>query len=82
MSCRPTSIIYFLLVLSPNGLDLQVRREKISERMKILERLVPGCDKVQFSSFVFLRKNNAIPSLHLGVIDISDSFHVVMNENR
>lgn len=24
----------------------QVRREKISERMKILQKLVPGCDKV------------------------------------
>ena len=51
-------------------MDLQVRREKISERMKILQRLVPGCDKVQFSSFVltlsFSGKNNAIPSLHLG----------------
>lgn len=33
----------------------QARREKISERMKILQDLVPGCDKVLFlywSSFV------------------------------
>lgn len=26
--------------------QFQVRREKISERMKILQQLVPGCDKV------------------------------------
>jgi len=25
---------------------IQVRREKISERMKKLQQLVPGCDKV------------------------------------
>lgn len=27
---------------------LQARREKISERMKILQDLVPGCNKVQY----------------------------------
>lgn len=32
----------------------QVRREKISERMKMLQRLVPGCDKVEPSSLSFL----------------------------
>jgi hypothetical protein len=29
----------------------QVRREKISERMKVLQQLVPGCDKVNDSLF-------------------------------
>lgn len=33
-----------ILMLQENG--FQVRREKISERMKVLQRLVPGCDKV------------------------------------
>jgi hypothetical protein len=28
-----------------------VRREKISERMKLLESLVPGCNKVRTHSF-------------------------------
>lgn len=28
------------------GNTLQVRREKISERMKFLQELVPGCNKV------------------------------------
>jgi hypothetical protein len=28
-----------------------VRREKISERMKILQQLVPGCDRVSLHSF-------------------------------
>jgi hypothetical protein len=28
--------------------SLQVRREKISERMKLLQDLVPGCSKVDF----------------------------------
>ena len=27
---------------------LQARREKISERMKVLQDLVPGCNKVHF----------------------------------
>jgi len=29
---------------------LQLRREKISERMKLLQDLVPGCSKVGLSS--------------------------------
>ena len=29
---------------------LQLRREKISERMKLLQDLVPGCSKVSFFS--------------------------------
>lgn len=29
----------------------QARREKISERMKILQDLVPGCNKVQYGFF-------------------------------
>ena len=39
--------------------ELQVRREKISERMKLLQDLVPGCNKViragplYFSGLVF-----------------------------
>jgi hypothetical protein len=28
---------------------LQARREKISERMKVLQDLVPGCNKVHFN---------------------------------
>lgn len=30
-----------------------MRREKISERMKLLQALVPGCDKVKKMFFVF-----------------------------
>jgi hypothetical protein len=30
--------------------SLQVRREKISERMKLLQDLVPGCSKVNIST--------------------------------
>lgn len=31
-----------------------MRREKISERMKLLQALVPGCDKVKFDSTIDL----------------------------
>lgn len=36
--------------------SLQVRREKISERMKFLQDLVPGCSKVasKFHYVIFL----------------------------
>jgi hypothetical protein len=40
----------FLSLLFPLSdlafLFLQVRRERISERMRMLQALVPGCDKV------------------------------------
>ena len=32
---------------------LQVRREKISERMKLLQDLVPGCSKVHYAKKMF-----------------------------
>lgn len=32
------------------GIFLQVRRERISERMRMLQALVPGCDKVNFAN--------------------------------
>jgi len=55
-----------LLMLQENG--FQVRREKISERMKVLQRLVPGCDKVgkvalhvtlacRTNNFIFVKSN-------------------------
>lgn len=39
--------------------ELKVRREKISERMKLLQDLVPGCNKVG---------NNIFINLFLGII--------------
>lgn len=36
----------FVNIYSINYSDMQARREKISERMKILQDLVPGCNKV------------------------------------
>lgn len=56
-------------MLQENG--FQVRREKISERMKVLQRLVPGCDKVgkvelhvtlacRTNNFIFLKSNTEI----------------------
>lgn len=33
---------------------LQARREKISERMKVLQDIVPGCNKVRYCTFSFL----------------------------
>jgi hypothetical protein len=35
--------------------DLQVRREKINERMKYLQDLVPGCSKVIRALLMFLQ---------------------------
>lgn len=36
----------YLLSLFGNVTFMQVRREKISERMKYLQDLVPGCNKI------------------------------------
>jgi hypothetical protein len=38
--------------------SLQLRREKISERMKLLQDLVPGCSKVGLSSTQKKEKGN------------------------
>jgi hypothetical protein len=40
---------------SENSFFLQLRREKISERMKLLQDLVPGCSKVSLSRGTKLR---------------------------
>lgn len=46
----PLNHLLFLIIVSRHSFDmcqcLQVRREKISERMKYLQDLVPGCSKV------------------------------------
>ncbi|XVF08624.1 hypothetical protein REPUB_Repub07fG0018800 [Reevesia pubescens] len=45
------------------GPSLQVRRERISERMKILQRLVPGCDKVTGKALMLDEIINYVQSL-------------------
>ena len=40
--CLSKAFFFFLLMCF-----FQVRREKISERMKMLQKLVPGCEKVE-----------------------------------
>lgn len=36
----------------------QARREKINARMKLLQELVPGCNKVQFTFKYVIINNN------------------------
>lgn len=43
--------------------DLQVRREKISERMKYLQDLVPGCSKVTGKAVMLDEIINYVQSL-------------------
>lgn len=38
-------IVSLINMYHHDHLDMQVRREKISERMKLLQDLVPGCSK-------------------------------------
>jgi len=46
--------IYGICIVGHIYYNLQVRREKISERMKFLQDLVPGCSKVgSFDGVVF-----------------------------
>ena len=42
---------------------LQVRRERISERMRMLQALVPGCDKVTGKALVLDEIINYVQSL-------------------
>lgn len=37
---------------------VQARREKISERMKILQDLVPGCNKVSVLTYLYTLTNS------------------------
>ncbi|XWS51484.1 hypothetical protein CRYUN_Cryun12cG0180300 [Craigia yunnanensis] len=46
-----------------NSAQSKVRREKISERMKILQRLVPGCDKVTGKALMLDEIINYVQSL-------------------
>ena len=69
--------------VSTNGFGFQVRREKISERMKMLQKLVPGCDKVeQISLFHFMAFNFSLVETFRVSFCISDSFMWVWFENR
>lgn len=62
--------------------DLQVRREKINERMKYLQDLVPGCSKVTGKAVMLdeiinyvqlLQRQVEILSMRLASVDHSDS---------
>ncbi|RWW20795.1 hypothetical protein BHE74_00004076 [Ensete ventricosum] len=60
----------------------QVRREKISERMKLLQDLVPGCNKV--SSLIFLidgaghlESSARLPPKRCKAIDFSPILHLI-----
>ena len=46
-SCNAPVCKHFLML----EMGFQVRREKISEKMKMLQGLVPGCDKVSYIVF-------------------------------
>ncbi|CAK7336805.1 unnamed protein product [Dovyalis caffra] len=50
-----------------HSLAERVRREKISERMKILQRLVPGCDKVTGKALMLDEIINYVQSLQIQV---------------
>nr|ACN21643.1 putative basic helix-loop-helix protein BHLH6 [Lotus japonicus] len=56
-------VIHFSLCLSISYLLLVARREKISERMKILQDLVPGCNKMIGKALVLDEIINYIQSL-------------------
>jgi hypothetical protein len=59
LSCVAESIIITMQhpVTTAMGVlhDLQVRREKINDRMKYLQDLVPGCSKVIRALLMFLQ---------------------------
>jgi len=54
----------------------QARREKISERMKILQDLVPGCNKVWYWNY--LKIHIYLVPKHLQFCSI---IHLVLQEN-
>lgn len=57
---------------------VQVRREKISERMKYLQDLVPGCNKITGKAGMLDEIINYVQSLQRQVEVISNNFWFVL----
>lgn len=55
---------------------MKVRREKISERMKFLQNLVPGCDKITGKAGMLDEIINYVQSLQRQ-IEVSNSFPII-----
>lgn len=53
--------------IDSHSLAERVRREKISERMRVLQDLVPGCNKVTGKTLVLEKIINYVQSLHMQV---------------
>lgn len=71
----PLNHLLFLIIVSRHSFDmcqcLQVRREKISERMKYLQDLVPGCSKVTGKAVMLDEIINYVQSLQRQVESLS-----------
>lgn len=61
-SISDLSTVSLIFFVSDFSCSSQARREKISERMKILQDLVPGCNKVPLLSTSLLDLTPLIPS--------------------
>lgn len=53
---------------------LQVRREKISERMKLLQDLVPGCSKVSFNHIRSFCLSCLSPDLYFFTAELNEGY--------
>lgn len=75
--------LFFLFVSRENeNVTVQARREKISERMKCLQNLVPGCDRIAGKAGMLDEIINYVQSLQQQVEVIISSLKQLQKKKK